>query len=118
MASNCKKSNNYEAAIQQMLELFSNPAALNVCFNYSKSNIKYNDIQELYSTYSNNVAVENTIFNATHNGILRIEDVIKDANKTQEVRCIIILLLNPLYMNRTVGNMLDKSIIVKFVIFL
>ncbi len=104
VARNCSRSNSFEAAIQQMLELFSNPAALNVCFINRKSTINYSDIKELYETYSKNIEIENTIYNATHNGLLRIEDVINNANKLQEVRCIVILLLNPLYMNRTVGN--------------
>ena len=69
-----------------MLELFSNPAALNICFTRLSSKqdtlqgfLNFDAIQELYAIYADNVDVQNSIYDATHNGLLRIEGVIKTA---------------------------------------
>ena len=108
---NCVESKNYEPAVQQMLELFSNPAALNICFTRLSPKkdtlqgfLNFDAIQELYAIYADNVDVQNSIYDATHNGLLRIEGVIKDSRSLPELRCLIILLLNPLYLDRKVGS--------------
>jgi E3 ubiquitin-protein ligase HERC4 len=112
---NCKLTGNFEPAEEQILILFSNPAALNVLFVNNalvaqSVSLGYSAVAELYTSYAGVAEMDDAFYDGTHNAILRISSVASLLKSQEELRCVLILLLNPAFLTRVPGRTLNQYI--------
>jgi E3 ubiquitin-protein ligase HERC4 len=112
---NALRTGDFMDAQAQIVQLFANPAALNVCFNGvdtvgDGAAIDYVTMKELYTSYNDNDQMVNLFYDAIHDAILRVKKVVHLLDAKEDLRCIVLLLLNPQYLIRRPSRTLNQYI--------